>query len=197
MNPTIDSISPEHGRVPVSERTKLVPEMTFPAYTHVPSLTPHPTRDPRGHRYGQPEWQATELTFSNWRDNPLFLYGFDLLNHGYFWEAHDAWEACWHAVGRKGPWAELLKSLIKLAACGVALRKNEISLAKRHLRRAFFLMVQRSVRTSDLHLLGIHRWEVFLMFNVLNINDLAFYLAGSENVVFPFIILPEGVVVAD
>jgi predicted metal-dependent hydrolase len=55
----------------------------------------------------------------DWPSCRLYLYGFDLFNRGFFWEAHEAWESLWHANGRKGPVADFLKALIKLAAAGV------------------------------------------------------------------------------
>ena len=30
-------------------------------------------------------------------DNTLFLFGVDLFNGGFYWEAHEAWEELWHA----------------------------------------------------------------------------------------------------
>ncbi|TGQ49534.1 DUF309 domain-containing protein, partial [Mesorhizobium sp. M1C.F.Ca.ET.210.01.1.1] len=28
----------------------------------------------------------------------MFRWGIDLFNHGYYWEAHEAWEPLWHAA---------------------------------------------------------------------------------------------------
>jgi hypothetical protein len=49
----------------------------------------------------------------------------DLFNHGYYWEAHEQWESLWHACGRKGPVANLLQGLIRLAAAGVKVREGK------------------------------------------------------------------------
>ena len=51
----------------------------------------------------------------------------DLLNHGFYWEAHEAWETLWHAAGRKGEIADFLKGLIKLAAAAVKAREGNPS----------------------------------------------------------------------
>jgi hypothetical protein len=48
-----------------------------------------------------------------------YLRGIDLFNFGYWWESHEAWEGLWRACGRRGPAADFLKGLIKLAAAGV------------------------------------------------------------------------------
>jgi predicted metal-dependent hydrolase len=58
-----------------------------------------------------------------WQDCRPYLYGLDLFNHGYYWEAHETWEDLWHACGRQGLTADFLKGLIKLAAAGVKARE--------------------------------------------------------------------------
>jgi predicted metal-dependent hydrolase len=59
-----------------------------------------------------------------WQQSRAYLRGLDLCNHGYYWEAHEAWESLWHAAGRKGTTADFLKGLIKLAAAGVKVREG-------------------------------------------------------------------------
>lgn len=54
-----------------------------------------------------------------------FLRSVDLFNHGYYWEAHEGWEALWHAAGREGRVAELLRALIRLAAACVKIRQGQ------------------------------------------------------------------------
>jgi hypothetical protein len=71
-----------------------------------------------------------------WRDNKTYLYGLDLFNAGYYWEAHEAWEALWHAAGRKGATADFLKGLIKLAAAGVKHLEGKPPGVKSHARRS-------------------------------------------------------------
>ncbi|MBI1348759.1 DUF309 domain-containing protein [bacterium] len=66
----------------------------------------------------------------------MHRHAIDLFNHGYYWEAHEAWEALWVAVGRSGPVADLLKGLIKLAAAGVKLRAGNAAGVQRHAQRA-------------------------------------------------------------
>lgn len=59
-----------------------------------------------------------------------------MFQHGYYWEAHEAWETAWIAAGRRGPLADYLKALIKLAACGVKCLAGNRPGAIRHARRA-------------------------------------------------------------
>jgi len=73
----------------------------FPRYRYLPGQTPHPTRDPDGHSYGRPEPALEHFDPSGWQDCAEYLYAIDLLNHGYWWEAHEAFEAIWHAAGQR------------------------------------------------------------------------------------------------
>jgi hypothetical protein len=57
-----------------------------------------------------------------WRLCSDYLYGIDLFNHGFYWEAHEAWEGLWAACGRRGPNATYLQALINLAAAGFKAR---------------------------------------------------------------------------
>jgi sugar phosphate isomerase/epimerase len=92
--------------------------------------------DPRGHLHGVVHASAEPLIPHQWRSNREYLYGIDLFNHGYYWEAHEAWEAVWQVVGRSGVEATWLKGLIKLAAAGVKAREGNPRGVARHARRA-------------------------------------------------------------
>jgi predicted metal-dependent hydrolase len=71
-----------------------------------------------------------------WERSRAYLRGVELFNAGYYWEAHEEWEALWHAEGRKGTTADLLKGLIKLAAAGVKVREGQPHGVTTHARRA-------------------------------------------------------------
>lgn len=112
----------------------------LPPYSYVPGHTPHPVSDPRGHRYGVPEAAAPALIPAAWHDSTVYRYGVDLFNHGYYWEAHEAWESLWHTAGRRGPIGDWLKALIKLAAAAVKAREGNPRGVERHARRAMELV---------------------------------------------------------
>jgi hypothetical protein len=96
----------------------------FPPYAYVPGHRPHPTRHPAGHSHGRPEAEPTALDPDAWRACTPYLEGLALFDHGYYWEAHEAWEGLWIAAGRRGAVAELLRGLIALAAAGVKVRQG-------------------------------------------------------------------------
>jgi hypothetical protein len=107
-----------------SQLRRFLPDRPFPPYAYVPGDTPHPTRDPGGHSFGA-ESQAPEPPGpEHWRSCRDYLYGIDLFNHGFYWEAHEAWEGIWVACGRRGPTATYLQALISLAAAGLKARSG-------------------------------------------------------------------------
>ncbi len=74
---------------------RFLPERAFPPYTYVPGQAPHPIRDPAGHMHGV-EPEPAELHVEDWWNCTEYLWGIDLFNHGYYWEAHEVWEGLWH-----------------------------------------------------------------------------------------------------
>lgn len=86
---------------------RLLPHVPLPPYGYVPGLNPRPE--------GEAEIPPEDR----------FAWGVDLFHNGYYWEAHEAWEGCWHAAGRRGPVADRLKGLIRLAAAGVKVRQRQ------------------------------------------------------------------------
>jgi hypothetical protein len=90
----------------------------FPAYRFIPGKTPHPTRDPDGHSYGRDEARIDTFGEHNWRETEAYLYGVDLFNYEYWWEAHEAWEGCWLAAGRRSEIGCFVQGLIQISvAC--------------------------------------------------------------------------------
>ena len=106
------------------------PGIPFPPYRHRPGRTPHPERDPRGHRFLEhlPAGllPAVAVPLPALPDARLFRHGEELFRAGYWWEAHAVWEELWRAAPRGGagetPEREVLRAFIQLAAA--ALRKE-------------------------------------------------------------------------
>lgn len=119
-----------------TERPRLLPAFPFPKYSYVPGHFPHPLHDPAGHSFGIVHREAADLRYAPWHSDETYCHGIDLFNHGYYWEAHEAWESSWHAASRRGATADLLKGLIKLAAAGVKAREGNPNGVFRHAVRA-------------------------------------------------------------
>jgi hypothetical protein len=135
---------------------RLLPTRPFPPYSYVPGKFPHPTSDEHGHSFGDVEPPCPMPTSDDCQRCEPYVWGFDLFNHGYYWEAHETWEAVWHVCGRSGTMADLIKGLIKLAAAGVKAREGSSEGVRRHLRRAaeLFEKVSRDVPPGS-RLLGL------------------------------------------
>ena len=135
------------GHDPSQHAPRFVPDEPLPPYSYVSGHFPHPTRDPGGHSFGLPMHAAPAVDTNTWRQSHGYLLGCDLFNHGYYWEAHETWEALWKACGQRGPAADLLKGLIKLAAAGVKAREGRPAGVARHAARAaeLFTAVQSAV----------------------------------------------------
>lgn len=124
---------------PPSERPRYS-QVAFPPYAHSPGATPHPLSDPRGHRCVYLTDATEPLDPHSWQTCAAWRIAIDLFNHGYYWEAHEAWETLWQAAGRRGPLADVLKGLVKLAAAGVKVREGNPRGVRRHADRAAELL---------------------------------------------------------
>jgi predicted metal-dependent hydrolase len=112
-----------------------------PPYAFVPGGPwPHPRSDPAGHSFGRVEGPEPPAQDDDDRRSPRFVLGVLRFNAGYYWEAHEDWEALWHAHGRAGPTADVLRALIKLAAAGVKVREGRPAGVQTHARRAAELL---------------------------------------------------------
>ena len=119
---------------------RLLPDRSLPAYAYLPGRHPHPVRDPGGHSYG-----VTEAT----HDPDALLWGIDLFDQGFPWEAHEAWEPLWFAAERGSATRALYKGLILLAAAGVKVREGKAVPALRHAERSAALLRRATDDAAD------------------------------------------------
>lgn len=139
---------------------RYAPATPLPPYSYVPGHDlPHPVNDPPGHLYAHkdqsheppisPDVLASLPTDSASRRRALaallaadsqWLHALDLFNQGFYWEAHEAWESFWHALGRTTPEALVVQGLIHLAAACVKVREGKPAGVRSHTRRARELM---------------------------------------------------------
>ena len=89
----------------------------FPAYRYIPGRLPHPTAHPAGHSVGPSQPVGVDpLIKEGWPQHPQYQFGIDLFNHGFWWEAHEAWESLWQASDRQAAAGLFLQGLIQYAA---------------------------------------------------------------------------------
>ena len=102
-------------------------QLPFPPYAHRPGRTPHPERDPAGHRFFEQLppglLPAEPVPLAALPDARLFRYGEELFRARYWWEAHAVWEELWQAAPRgedaETAEREALRAFIQLAAAAL------------------------------------------------------------------------------
>ncbi len=112
------------------------PDFSLPPYAYVPGHHPHPHRHPSGHKMETIPDLPVTADLSEWQQNRVYLTGIDLFNHGYYWEAHEQWEALWHFTDQQSAEANFYRGLIKLAASGVKIKEDNFRGAQRHAEKA-------------------------------------------------------------
>jgi hypothetical protein len=132
----------------------------FPPYSYVPGGPwPHPMSAPDGHSAGLVSEVVPPIGPGGWAASDAYLRGIALFNAGYYWEAHEAWEGLWHAHGRRGPTADVIKGLIKLAAAGVKVREGQPHGVTTHASRAARLFeTARAEQGNDQLGLDLGEW---------------------------------------
>jgi hypothetical protein len=128
-------------------RPRWLPQKNFPPYAYLPDKAPHRVRDPLGHSY-HVEVELSLVAPEASLGSEVFLWGLDLFNHGYYWEAHEAWESLWQVAERGSSLRMLFKGLILLSAAGVKVREGKRAAAVRHAGRAAALL-RRLMKAPD------------------------------------------------
>jgi hypothetical protein len=172
------------------EPPRFLPDTPLPPYTYVPGRFPHPISNPAGHSFNLSSAPAPPLDAARWGESHDYKLGLDLFNHGYYWEAHEAWERLWHAAGRRGPVAELLQGLIKLAASGVKVREGRSPGTITHAQRARELFERAFVGHTVF--LGLRLADLVLYTH--QAEACASNVADAElgvRMVFPFVLHPR------
>ena len=170
---------------------RLAPDLPLPPYAYVHGKHPHPSRDRAGHSFAFPPKLRIGPDADRWEDCQTYLYGIDLFNRGYYWEAHEAWEGLWHACGRSGRIADFLKALIALAAAGVKLREGRERGVRQHAARArvLFEQVTGKLGATETHYFGLEP-KVLARYA----SDLASTLArpaADQEALLPFLLIPQ------
>ena len=121
-----------------------LPDESFPPYRFVPGHTPHPFKQEGGYLFGQKHDPPPYFAAAEWRSNRAYLRGLDFFNRGWWWEAHEEWEAFWKVCrDRDDAQHGLLQALIQFAAASLNVERGHVSAAGRllsssleHLQRA-------------------------------------------------------------
>lgn len=92
------------------------PEEPLPPYRYVQGgAHPNPVSGDGGHFQGRAFTAPDPLSEMAWMVNPLWLYGVDLFNHRFFWEAHEVWEPLWRGLDKAEPPGMYIQGLMQVA----------------------------------------------------------------------------------
>jgi len=108
----------------MADLPRLAPGRALPPYAYLPGRDPHPRRDRSGHMHGAPEPDPSCPPPEGWRGCEPYLWGLDLFNRGFYWEAHEAWEPLWAGARGRPEQHAFLQALIALAAAGFKAREG-------------------------------------------------------------------------
>jgi hypothetical protein len=149
---------------------RYAPARKLPAYAFLPGRDPHPTRDARGHSFGVAEEPAGYLPPERWRENEEYLYGVDLYNHGYLWEAHEAWESLWHRAKHDAEQADLLQGLIQCSAASLKIPMQQPAGLKK-LADAGTGRLESVAERAGPHYMGLDLWDFIHEFRAFAASD--------------------------
>lgn len=132
------------------------PSRSLPPYAYVPGRTPHPTRARTGHSYGAAELTPAHVPVQRWADNAEYLWGVDLYNAGYFWEAHEAWEGLWRAAASQDAvQRRFLQGLIQSAAACLKAAAGDAQACKRLAARALMRLEAAASERAGAPMMGL------------------------------------------
>jgi len=92
---------------------------------------------------------AKPVTTDGWAANEDFLYGVDLFNAGYFWEAHVFWERLWALEETESEIRRFLQAIIQTAAACLKARHGREAGASKLLEKARLESFEGSVLGID------------------------------------------------
>ena len=116
--------------------------MTWPLPEHafVPGQTARPTQGPVFDAANSAPPVTDPVA---WKENGTYLYGINLHNHGFHWEAHEVWEPVWMGCAANTRERALMQGLIQLTNACLKLRMGRtkacdrlIGIARGHLSEA-------------------------------------------------------------
>jgi hypothetical protein len=137
---------------------RYAPDRTLPRYAFLPGRDPHPTRDKSGHSFGVAEAPVEYFPPDRWRDNEEYLFGVDLYNHGYLWEAHEAWESLWHRSKHDAVEADFLQGLIQCSAASLKIPMEQPN-GLRKLSEAGTKRIESVAERAGPQYMGLDLWD--------------------------------------
>lgn len=95
--------------------------------------------------------------------NRVFAEGLSRMAAGYYWEAHECFEAVWHASGRRTPVGHVLQGLVRVCAGAVKARQGQPAGVQSHGEgaAAHFRAAQQATGRAQLAGLDLEPWAAW------------------------------------
>ena len=97
--------------------TLFLPDLPLPERAYLPGQNTRSAIDPPPLTTSDGDHRLAE--------DPCFLRGVDLFNHGFYYEAHEAWEQIWINLQKETPQRRLFNGLIQVSASLLKLRLGQ------------------------------------------------------------------------
>jgi hypothetical protein len=168
----------------------------FPRYRYRPGLNPHPTASADGHSFRPPaasEPPIKPIILDQWRECGDYLYGCDLYNHGYWWEAHEAWEGLWREAGRSTLIGDFLQGLIQASACHFKIHQGNVRGSRRLIASADGYLNAVEAQILDRWFMGLdlRDWRLAVKFYAETVAGGSGACAHRPDL-YPYLVLGEG-----
>jgi uncharacterized protein len=126
--------------------------LDLPRWTHVPGMGGEPDRAPLE---AAKERVRRPVRGEAWESDEAYCYGAALCVRGFFWEAHEVWEAVWKACLPNSRERLFLQALIQLANAALKIRMGRQTAALRLLAQVGTLLDEIKLGEADATFMGI------------------------------------------
>lgn len=143
--------------IPHPNRPPRYTDEPLPPYRFLPGVgRPHPIESPQGylHRH-EPPAVRTAIDVERWHELQEYLYGVDLFNLAYWWEAHEAWEELWHQTDSE-ILHQFIQGLIQLSAAQLKWHLNKPRGVYKLSHAAMRRLRQTHQQTASDHYMGLY-----------------------------------------
>lgn len=119
--------------------------LALPAHAHVPGTGTAPDMAPLE---AAKALVPARVVAAEWEDNAAYRYGWLLHDAGFYWEAHEVWEAVWLACAPNSREKTFLKAIIQLANARLKQRMGKPAAARRLFAEAERLLAELPADTE-------------------------------------------------
>ena len=126
----------------------------LPSHAYLPGQNP---RHPDGFLDHVKHAAPAETRNDNSSSNQAWMYGLRLIEHGFYWEAHEVLETVWLNAPQNSRERHLVQGVIHIANAALKQKMSKPSAAKRLYRLAATCLQEAFPGQRDSRLMGLHK----------------------------------------